>query len=145
MVGALDDFRISLDFIGDDVDPDEISNMLGVQPTTAHRIGDSIHGNDGAFQRNAKTGRWSITASSRNTKEPDFERSLRQLLDSLTDDLEVWRELSRRFDSGLFCGIFLTDSNRGFTLSADLLTELGKRNIYMGLDVYGQELPQTME
>jgi len=143
MVGALDNFRISLDVIGDDVNPDEISSVLGAQPTSAYRKGDAIHGDDGAFHRNAKTGRWSIKATSRNMRDPDFDTCLRELLESLTGDLNVWRQLSDRFDTGLFCGIFLTDLNRGFTLSAGLMAELSARELYLGLDVYGPDLPQN--
>ena len=145
MVGALNDFRISLDFIGDAVVPDEISQMLGSEPTTAHKMGDPIHGADGTFRRNAKSGRWTISVTSRGEENPDFEQSLRRILDLLTDDLDVWRELSHRFNAELFCGIFLTDSNRGFTLSSDLLAELGKRHIQLGLDLYGPDLPQELE
>ena len=145
MVGALDDFRISLDVIGDEIDPDEISAILGTQPTTAHRKGDSIHGRDGEFRRFAKSGRWSISTTSRGVDEPDFDASLRELLDSLTDNLDIWKRLSQRFDTGLFCGIFLTNSNRGFTISPELMTALGDRDLYLGLDVYGAELPQSME
>ena len=143
MVGALDDFRISLDVIGDEVDPDEISAMLGCQPTTAHRKGGAIHGRDGMFRRHAKSGRWSLAVSSRDDEEPNFDTSLREMLESLTDNLDTWKHLAQRFDTGLFCGIFLTDSNRGFTISPELMSALGDRELYLGLDLYGPELPQS--
>ena len=145
MVGAVDDYRISLDVIGDDVDPDEISAMLGAEPTTSHRKGDAIHGGDGTFRRYAKSGRWSIETSSRDVDEPDIDTSLRDLLDSMTENIDIWNRLSNQFDTGLFCGIFLTDSNRGFTISPELMSALGDRDLYIGLDLYGSELPQSLD
>ena len=142
MVGAVDNFRISLHVIGDDVDPNEVSSLLGSQPTTGHRKGDAILGADGTFRRIAKSGCWSIDVSSRDFDDADFDTCLMNLIDSLTSDLSAWRNLSQRYDTGLFCGILLTDSNRGFTISADLMSALSARDLYIGLDVYGADLPQ---
>ena len=145
MVGSLDDYRIALDILGDDVDPDKISRMLGAEPTKSHRKGDAIRGADGTFRRRAISGRWSIERSSRDINEPDFGTSLRELLDLMTDNLDIWNRLSDQFDTGLCCGIFLTDSNSGFTISPELMSALSDRNLYLGLDLYGPELPQSKE
>ena len=142
MVGAVDDFRISLQVVGDDVDPDQVSMLLGSQPTSAHRKGDAINGQDGTFRRDAKSGRWSLELSSRDLDDLDFERALASLVGSLTDDLSVWLDLSGKYDTGLFCGIFLADSNRGISLPAELMSDLAARDLYLGLDIYGPELPQ---
>jgi hypothetical protein len=145
LVGPVDDFRISLDVIGDDVDPEEVSSLLGCQPTTGHRKGDEILGADGSFRRHARSGRWSIAVTSRHLGEPDFDTVLSNLIESLTDDLSIWTKLSQQFDTRLFCGIFLTDSNRGFNISAELMAALSARDLYIGLDIYGAELPQTFD
>ncbi len=145
MVGPVDDFRISLDVIGDNVDPEEVSLLLGSQPTTGHRKGDEILAADGSIRRRAKSGQWSIAVSSRSLDEPDFDTALSNLIESLTMDLSIWTKLSQQFDTSLFCGIFLTDSNRGFSISAELMAALSARNLYLGLDIYGAELPHTFD
>lgn len=137
MVGPVDNFRISLDIVGDDVDPDQVSSMLGAPPTTAHRKGDAIHGRDGKLRRHASSGQWSIEAIMDGAD--DFNVTLSKILETLTDDLDIWRQLSERFDTSFFCGVFLSDSNRGFTISAELMSALGERGLDVGLDIYGPE------
>lgn len=56
----------------------------------------------------------------------------------LTSDLNVWRELSAKYESDLFVGLFLKEFNEGFYVSPDCLAMLGERGVKLGLDIYGQ-------
>jgi hypothetical protein len=61
---------------------------------------------------------------------------VKALLARLRSDPEVWASLTSRYEVDLFCGLFLTSSNRGFTLSPEVSQMLTDRKIEIGFDVY---------
>lgn len=59
------------------------------------------------------------------------------LLSKLTQDLDIWRDLTGRFQCHLFCGLFMSSSNDGESISANKLLQLGSRGIEIWFDNYG--------
>jgi len=54
----------------------------------------------------------------------------------LTEDLNVWREITGKYQADLFCGLFMRRGIEGLSLSAESLVALGSRGILMELDLY---------
>jgi hypothetical protein len=130
---ALDHSIATLRLFGDDLIPEEIAALLGAPATEACAKGKSIASRSTGNVRIAKTGSWRLRAT---RQEPeDLERQIFEVLDSLSNDLEVWRSLSR-FEPHFFCGIFMRSSNDGMNLSAKALLALGQRGIGLALDIY---------
>jgi hypothetical protein len=48
----------------------------------------------------------------------DFNRQVAELLNSLTQDLSAWQQLSQRYQVDLFCGWFMQEGNEGEDISA---------------------------
>ena len=72
------------------------------------------------------------------THEPgNLDMQIRELLDKVTSDLEVWRDLVHTYRVDLFCGLFMESGNDGVTLSPTSLAALGQRGIELQLDIYG--------
>lgn len=132
-MGSINHSVAGLRFFGDDLDPDEISTLLGATPTNAYRKGDVLFGPIGQV-RIAKTGSWRLKATRREPE--DLEAQIFELLDRLSPDLDVWRDLSTRYKTDLFCGIFMGSSNDGLPLSPKALLALGQRGIALDLDIY---------
>ena len=122
-----------LRFVGDDLNPDEITALLRVTPTESCHKGQKVVGKTTGKIRVAKTGSWRLTAEGREPE--DLEAQVFELLGQLTQDLSVWESLSR-FRPDLFCGIFMSSSNDGLPLSAKALLALGQRGIALDLDIY---------
>ena len=120
---------------GDDLDPTEITRLLGCPPTRAQTKGERIVGAETGHVRVAKTGMWRLVAP--DSEPEDLDGQVAFLLNTLTDDLSVWKALRDRFEIDLFCGLFMTGSNEGATISAMTLRRLGERGIEIGLDIYG--------
>ncbi|HEV2693273.1 MAG TPA: DUF4279 domain-containing protein [Verrucomicrobiae bacterium] len=110
-----DEFCVSLNISGDDLDPEELTRLLGASPTFACRRGDVIPRRTHDFV--APSGSWSISTE-RSTR--DIEEQLTGLFSRLNDDLTVWKTLTGRFDASLFCGVFLSWYGRGFSMSPGL-------------------------
>ena len=122
-----------LRLLGDDLNPDEVSALLGATPTEARRKGDEIAGRHGRV-RIAKTGLWLFDAT--RCEPENLEGQIFELLGKLTNNLDVWANLNSRYKTDLFCGIFMGSSNDGLTLSPSALLALGERGIELDLDIY---------
>ena len=133
-MGCLNHSLARLGFFGDDLNPDEISRLLGANPNEAYRKGDAVAGRNSINVRIAKTGRWGISATRREPE--DLESQIFELLNQLTQDMDVWSKLSARYKPQLFCGIFMGSSNDGLPLSPKALLALGQRGIALDLDIY---------
>lgn len=57
----------------------------------------------------------------------------------LTSDLNVWRELSSKYEPDLFVGLLMEVFNEGLEVSSDCLAMLGERGVKLGLDIYGSD------
>ncbi len=120
--------------MGDDLDPDEISSLLGGEPTFSQRKGDQIIGKVTKRVRVAKSGMWSISVSDR---EPgDLDGQIAEILNPLTQDLEIWKDVVSRYRADLFCGLFMGSGNDGLSLSPESLLALGSRGIMIDFDIY---------
>jgi hypothetical protein len=125
-----DEFCVRLGFMGDDLDPDELTRLLGAPPTYAHRRGDALRRRSYPI---AVGGYWAISTE-RSTC--DIEEQVTALFARLTSDLAVWRDLTSRFKADLFCGVFIAWSGHGFSMSPSLHRALADRNLLIIFDIY---------
>ncbi len=113
---------VSIRFYGDDLEPEELTRLLGAQPSRANRKGQPRKSSKGKTSI-ARPGTWLIEYS----EEPvaaGIDEQLNFLLDELTEDIATWRDLTRRFKADVFCGIFLDTWNEGFCLTESTLQRL---------------------
>lgn len=130
----------TLRVIGQDLDPGEITRLLGCRADRAYARGDTIDA-DRRNQQTARHGLWMIHAAPR---EPgDLDGQIAELLARVTGDLDAWAAIRARHRIDLFCGLFMSDLNEGLVVSAASLVALGARGIELDLDVYGQMAPST--
>lgn len=133
--GPVDSASVSLRIVGDEVDPAEISTLLGCESTEAARTGDVLTLANGRT-RAVRKGFWTLSSGRQATHVAD---QIESLLAKLTSDVTVWQSLADRFDVDLFCGLFMEASNRGIELPAHLLSALGERHLRVGFDIYAPE------
>jgi len=125
----------TLRICGDDLNPDEITDLLGTTPTHAQRKGDKIIGAKTGRVRIAKSGMWRLEVA--DCEPENLDGQIRELLNKTNRDLSVWQKLSSRYRIDLFCGLFMVESNEGLSLSPQSLAALGERSIEIGFDIYG--------
>jgi len=112
----------SLRFFGDDLDPDQVTYALGKS--------------SGTF-RTANYGTWLLEVERRSPG--DLNGQIAELLKGTTDDLEIWRSLSQRFQSDIFCGLFLNKQMSGIDVSPQTMLTLGERGLLLDLDIEAAE------
>jgi len=121
---------------GDDLDPNEITRLLGRPPTRAYSKGDAIAAGSGT--RIATFGHWQLHA--KDAEPEDLNKQVAELLAGLTQDLQVWSFIARQYRLDLFCGLFMRERNEGASLSPATLHSIGQRSIRLDLDIYAAEI-----
>jgi hypothetical protein len=124
----------TLRFFGDDLDPEEITKLLGADPTVGVRKGGIWLTASGA-EKMARRGSWWLNVEDRSPG--DLNAQISEMFAPLTTDLTIWNELSRRFSGDVFVGLFLGESNEGNDLTPDTLAAVGLRGLELDLDIYG--------
>lgn len=128
--------KVTLRVFGDELDPDEISGVLGCEPTSKARKGDVVGADNKGNQRISSVGSWRLNSA--ESEQAELEEQVLKLLSRVNPDREVWQRLTQQYKVDLFWGVFLKEGtwNRGFSLSAKVLKELAERNLQIGFDIY---------
>lgn len=113
-----------------EIDPEEITEALGVQPDRVHHIGE-YPGNN-ATRPPYEDNMWIV--KSKLSEEESLEHHLSALLSLLEPRQEYLRKVSSSVSIDFFCGLF---SKNGFLLSANILKQIGKLGADLVLDIYG--------
>lgn len=121
--------------IGDALEPQTITRLLGCAPTLAQRKGEAYRSETSGKKRVARVGMWSLNAVDRKPGDPDAQ--VTELLGKLSSDLDVWRSIAGSFRVEVFFGLFLREWNEGVNLSSASLVALGTRGIAAEFDIYG--------
>jgi ribosomal protein L19 len=132
--GPIDKSKVTLRIFGDDLNPDEISELLKCNPSVSYKKGDIIKNGQTA---KAKTGRWSLESTL--SDETDLEEKVWDILKRLSSDVNVWKSITTKYEVVFFCGVFLDTDNRGFGLSVSLMREISRLGIEIGFDIYAPE------
>ena len=132
--GPVDDATASLCICGDELDPNQITQLLGLSPTRSHRRGDRLSPDGRSFG----TGAWLYQVDS--DVAPDApELALGHLLDRLPSDRALWTELGQRYDIRISFCIGFEGWNKGFTLSARNIQRTAALGVRLDFDLYASE------
>jgi hypothetical protein len=123
--GEVDECEITLRFFGDNLDPDAVTALLGVEPTDSCRKGDPVLG--------SWTGRW-LLACERTNDTPNHQ--IRLLLSGLTAELAIWSKLGKAFSSEIKCHLFLHRWTRGTIFSTETLAYISARDLKLHVEIY---------
>jgi hypothetical protein len=130
-MAAIARIRASLRVLGDGLEPDEVSALLGRPPTRQHRKGDKIEGRSDAVE---PTGAWILDSAL--SERVELEEHLEVLLASLSNDMDEWASLTDRFSASVLCSLFLDQYNEGFELSPRIAQALAERGLVIAFDLY---------
>lgn len=120
---------------GDDLEPAELTAILGRQPKIGVRAGESFENGNGNI-RTAQTGMWLVSDGYREPTNIDLQ--ICDLLNSMPDSLSIWTDLSARFECLVALGIYFVDESwtAGINLESTTLRMLGERGLSLDFDMY---------
>jgi len=133
-------FAVSFRIMGDGVEPSELTALLGVMPTKAHKKGDA---------NTSKTKKGKIITYAPFTSglwcldsQLDKTSSLNDHIINIIDDIEPKKDVllmlkEKGFEIDFYCGYFFSSSAQaGISLSNDILERMSKLGIDFNLSLY---------
>jgi hypothetical protein len=130
-MAAIARIRASLRVLGDTLEPEEVSALLGRPPTRQRRKGEKIEGKSDSV---APTGAWILDSTL--SERVELEEHLEVLLGSLSNDMDEWSSLTDRFSASILCSLFLDQYNEGFELSPRITQAIADRGLVIAFDIY---------
>jgi hypothetical protein len=127
--GPVDTTLVRLGIYGADLDPDEITQLLGIEPTTSHRRGEARR-SAGPWPQGA----WLLKQAGARGQDP--AQIVNATLDKLPEDPEVWSRLRGTYEVRLTFGLHLDAFNRGFDLAPEVVERLASIGAIVGFDIY---------
>ncbi len=131
-MAAIGRVRVSLRVFGDSLEPEEVSALLGRDPTRCHRKGDPMGGK--GVNAVEPTGAWIL--DSVLSEKAEIEEHVETLLSSVSNDSDEWDQLTSRFSASILCSAFLDQYNEGFEISPRLARSLSDRGLVIAFDIY---------
>jgi hypothetical protein len=128
--GRIDEVNVTLAFYSEELEPQEISRALGVEPTNAHRRGE----HRGPKSPPAPSGAWLLTA--RGCDAEPAQAVIDRLVKQLPEHPAVWRELRMRHDIQIRFGLHMTGWNKGLSIPLKQVTRIAELGASMEFDIY---------
>jgi hypothetical protein len=122
---------ISLNIIGEDLDPDSITEKIGIEPSSIWRKGELI--DPRAILRYKENG-WGMSSPLKNSN--DLEDLTRSLLEKLSGCWDKLTEICSNYYTELSCVIYVSDGVPAIHFEADILEKLNQLNAAIDVDLY---------
>jgi hypothetical protein len=129
----VDRLDIELRVTGDDLDPDRITRMLGVNPTLAARKGEAV--DVAGVPVTQPTGIWSYALPA--SPEWELGDAIDTLLERLPHDPALWESLGGWASAAVVCGLHVHGVDRVAALPPDTLARLSERRLALSLRIRG--------
>ena len=123
-----------LRIFGEPLVPDEITRLLGAQPTKSRLKGDVKYRSREGREAIAKEGAWFLRVDDR--APADVDGQVAEILGKLTEDLAAWISVSQQFGVDLYCGWFMKDTNEDIEIVPQTLAALSARGIKLAASIY---------
>jgi hypothetical protein len=128
--GPIDEVNVTLALYSEELEPEEVSRALGVEPTSAHRRGESRAPGRPPYL----SGAWLLKVHGRDAAPS--EAVIDQLLKQLPEDPAVWRDLSMRHDIQVRFGLHMTGWNKGLSIPSKQVMRIAELGASMEFDIY---------
>jgi hypothetical protein len=109
---------------------DEVTSMLGVQPSASWRKGDQISASGGIRPDTA----WTLEVDAGHG--PALEERLERLLTGLEHLAGPISAVQRRFRTGINVAAYFDEPNPGFHLTAEVIARVGRLRLSLDFDLY---------
>lgn len=117
---------------GFECDPQEISDLLGLEASEVYLKGDLI--SDKSDRRRTHSS-WKYL-SSLPREEPFQDSHLENLVKVLISKKEAINKLHQKYEAGINCVGYYTNVNPGFHLSAELIKACSELSLSIDFDLY---------
>ena len=140
--GPVEWFKLALCVVGDAVDPDEVSKVLGLVPSRTVRKGEPLIPNN-PRRRISDVGIWELSLDTATGGATEVAAAAEVLLDMAASTPSAWCSLPRGSVVYLDAAVSLTAMSGGIWLAPSLCRALSERNIEVRFDIYDCTVPRA--
>lgn len=140
--GPTDWFALSLRVMAPDLDPNHVSELLGVTPSRMVRKGERTYPSN-PRSRISDVGIWELSLDPRTAEEPDVVKAAERLMFLAAATPAAWLALPDDCAVYLDVALALTAMSGGFWLSPSLMQSLAGRHIEARFDIYDRQVPRV--
>jgi hypothetical protein len=134
--GEIDADEFSLSIWSEGLEPAEITQLLGLQPTEHYRRGDFNR----SGKRQFKHGSWELSTGRLDFRSgTPCEESFNNFVLALPDLPEAWDRITAAHTARITMVLWMRTWNREFDISPFALGELAKRHLSLHIDTYLDE------
>jgi hypothetical protein len=116
-----------LRIVGEDLVPDEVTRLLGCEPTRAWSKGEVFRSKRTGRERVERVDTWFLRVEERDPE--NFNEQIAEILSRLNSRPEAWAYLASHFSITLSGLLDASEENQAFSLSPVTLAALGSRGI----------------
>jgi hypothetical protein len=128
--GPIDESTATLAVYGKTLDPVKVTKLLGVEPTASFK-----HGyRRGPNSKPMRHGAWFLQVRGEAPDDPEVQ--LAKLLKKLPDSTELWKDLNSKYTVQIRFGLHMTEWNKGFGFTPDLLKRISRMGVCVQFDIY---------
>ena len=138
--GPVEWFKLALCVRGPDLEPAQVTLVLGVTPNRSVRKGQPIFPSN-PRSRISDFGLWELSLDRNATDEWDVDEATKLLLARVPATPQTWRRLSDEYIAYLDIAASLTSDSSAFSLSPALMGSLAERHIEVRFDIYDKSVP----
>ena len=131
--GNFEEFSVRVNFYSENLDREEITSLLGHNPTKAWNTGERHPMGNAGRTRITNWGKWYLSSERDSI---DVNIKLKNLFELLTDDLDKWQKLTSKYECWVDIAGYMKNWNRGFILEVDVMKLLSDRNLSIAFDIY---------
>lgn len=131
MGGSFNRAFFLLEMFGDDLDPQAVTEILGIVPTKSYRKGDERP--RGA--QHYRTGGWILDSGELQLADGEGDKRLHDLLVSLPSEATVWKSL-QSYEPRVRLVLYTDQMNAEFKLGPLAANELSRRGLALLIDPY---------
>ena len=128
--GIVNESSVTLAVYGEDLEPSEVTALLGVVPTKAFRKGHRQASKSPAMPHGA----WFLEVRGVSPSGPDTQ--LETLLSELPQSQHFWRELNERYTVQVRFAMHFEGWNKGFEFNKILVSRLAAMEVDLEFDIY---------
>lgn len=126
------EFKISVSFVlaGLDLDPEEITVLVGIIPTTTWRIGDLI---DPRASVRRKSNGWSL--KSQLDKSAELDEHIKSVFEQLQPGWRSLVETCAQYDALIDCAIYVYEQVPAVHFDKDIIQKSAELNAAIDVDI----------
>lgn len=118
-----------------DLNPDEITSQLGIEPTKTRVKGEyRLAGKKKPNQMINTSNQWILDSELPNNIS--IEKQIHFLLEKIRPHKQKFQEITKKYYTEFSCALYFYDANPGIHVDSSLLKELAELNVKLDLDIY---------